>query len=110
MAAGSIPGLGRSPGEEMATHSCLGNPLDRGFGQESGSPQSTGSQRISLGLVTKQQWMVGGGCAFGRCLSHEVGALINEISKGRDFRCISKSRSNYDIYKKASLNMKTQVG
>ena len=54
--------------------------------------------------------MVGGGCAFGRCLSHEVGALINEISKGQDFRCISKSRSNYDIYKKASLNMKTQVG
>ena len=30
---GSIPGLGRSPGEEMATllqNSCLENPMDRG--------------------------------------------------------------------------------
>ena len=44
---GSIPGLGRSPGEGNGNplqYSCLGNPLDRGFGQESGRPQSTGSQ------------------------------------------------------------------
>ena len=30
---GSIPGLGRSPGEEngnLLQHSCLGNPMDRG--------------------------------------------------------------------------------
>ena len=30
---GSIPGLGRSPGEEKGNplqHSCLGNPMDRG--------------------------------------------------------------------------------
>ena len=28
--AGSIPGSGRSPVKEMATHSSTGNPIDRG--------------------------------------------------------------------------------
>ena len=34
--AGSIPGLGRSPGEGNGNplqYSCLGNPMDRGAGQ-----------------------------------------------------------------------------
>ena len=30
---GSIPGLGRSPGEGMATHSCLENFMDSGASQ-----------------------------------------------------------------------------
>ena len=32
--SGSIPGSGRSPGEENGSplkHSCLGNPMDRGY-------------------------------------------------------------------------------
>ena len=43
--AGSIPGLGRSPGGEQGNPlkcSCLGNPMDR----EPGGLQSTGSQRV----------------------------------------------------------------
>ena len=42
---GSIPGLGRSPGEGRGTplhYSCLGNPMDGG----AWGLQSTGSQRV----------------------------------------------------------------
>ena len=43
---GSIPGLGRSPGEgnvNRLQHSCLENPMDRGVG----GLQSEGWQRVS---------------------------------------------------------------
>ena len=43
---GSIPGLGRSPGEGNGNpfqYSCLENPMDRG---EPGGLQSMGSQRV----------------------------------------------------------------
>ena len=43
---GSIPGLGRSPGEGNSNplqYSCLENPMDR---EEPGGLQSTGSQRV----------------------------------------------------------------
>ena len=43
---GSIPGLGRSPGEGNGNplqYSCLENPMDR---EEPGGLQSTGSQRV----------------------------------------------------------------
>ena len=42
---GSIPGLGRSPGEGNGNpllHSCLENPMD----EKPGGLQSTGSQRV----------------------------------------------------------------
>ena len=51
---GLIPGLGRSPGEGMATHSSiLAWEIPRT--EESGGLQSTGSQRVGHNLVTKQQ-------------------------------------------------------
>ena len=56
---GSIPGLGRSPGEENGNplqYSCLGNPMDRG----PGGLQSVGSQRVGHNLVTKQEQVNGG--------------------------------------------------
>ena len=43
---GSIPGLGRSPGERNGNplqYSCLENPMDR---EEPGELLSTGSQRV----------------------------------------------------------------
>ena len=46
---GSIPGLGRSPGEQNGSplqYSCLGNPLDRG---------TMGSQRVRQNWATEQQ-------------------------------------------------------
>ena len=49
---GSIPGLGRSPGEENGNplqHSCLENPMDEGAWwatQKPGRLQSTGLQRV----------------------------------------------------------------
>ena len=52
---GSIPGLGRSPGEGNGNplqYYCLGNLMDR---EETGRLQSMGSQRIKHNLVTKQQ-------------------------------------------------------
>jgi len=52
--AGSIPGLGRSPGEENGNpfqYSCLGNAM----AVEPGRLQSMGSQRVGHDLVTKQQ-------------------------------------------------------
>ena len=45
-ALGSIPGSGRSPGEENGCpvqYSCLENPMDR---EEPGGLQSVGSQRV----------------------------------------------------------------
>ena len=51
---GSIPGLGRSPGEgngSLLQHSCLGNLMDG----EPGGLQSTQSQRVGHNLATKQQ-------------------------------------------------------
>ena len=48
---GSIPGLGRSPGKEMAIHfSILTWRIPRT--EELGRLQSTGSQRVRLNLVT----------------------------------------------------------
>ena len=49
---GSIPGLGRSPGEGTGyplQYSCLENPMDRG----ACGLQSTGSQSVGYDLVTK---------------------------------------------------------
>ena len=49
---GSIPGLGRSPGEGNGNplqYYCLGNLMDR---EETGRLQSMGSQRIKHNLVT----------------------------------------------------------
>ena len=51
---GLIPGLGRSPGEGMATHSSiLAWEIPRT--EESDGLQSTGSQRVGYNLVMKQQ-------------------------------------------------------
>ena len=52
--AGSIPGLGRSPGEgngHPLQFSCLGNPMDRGAWWAA----VMGSQRVRHGWVTKYQ-------------------------------------------------------
>ena len=51
---GSIPDLGRSPGEGNGNpiqYAYLGNPMDRG----PGGLQSMGSQRVEHDLATKQQ-------------------------------------------------------
>ena len=51
---GSIPGLGRSPGEgndNSLQYSCLENPMDR----RAWGLQSMGLQRVRHDLVTKQQ-------------------------------------------------------
>ena len=51
---GLIPGLGRSPGEGMATHSSiLAWEIPRT--EKSDGLQSTGSQRVGYNLVMKQQ-------------------------------------------------------
>ena len=50
---GSIPGLGRAPGEGSGNplqYSCLGNHMDRGAWQA-----SVGSQRVRYDLATQQQ-------------------------------------------------------
>ena len=50
--AGSIPGLGRSPGEGNGNplqYSCLESPM------ESGVLQSMGSQRVGHNLATEQK-------------------------------------------------------
>ena len=60
--AGSIPGLGRSPGEGNGyplQYSCLMSPVDR---DKPGGLQSTGSQRVGQDLATKQQQ-----CFFSAC-------------------------------------------
>ena len=52
---GSIPGLGRSPGERNGNplqYSCLGNPMDRGAWWATYSPWGCG---VGHDLVTKQQ-------------------------------------------------------
>ena len=75
---GSIPRLGRSPGEGNGNplqYSCLENPMDRGSWQ---TLQSMELQRIGYNLVTKQQqhmafhrgnraafWMLPGGSVEG---------------------------------------------
>ena len=49
---GSVPGLGRSPGEGNGNplqYSCLGNPMDRGAWQAT----VHGVTRVGHGLVTK---------------------------------------------------------
>ena len=51
--AGSIRGLGRSPGEgngNLRQYSCLGNRMDRGAWW---ATQSMGSQRVGHDLATK---------------------------------------------------------
>ena len=50
---GSVPGLGRSPGEgngSLLQYSCLGNPME-----EPGRLLSMGSQRVRRDLAIKQQ-------------------------------------------------------
>ena len=52
---GSIPGLGRSPGEGNGNplqHSCLGNPTDRGAWQ---ATVHAGHKRARQDLATQQQ-------------------------------------------------------
>ena len=52
--AGSIPWLGRSPGEGNGNplqYSCLGNPMDRG----AWGLQTMGLQRVGHNLEAKQQ-------------------------------------------------------
>ena len=52
--AGSIPGLGISPGEGHSNplqYSCLENPLDGGTWRAT----AQGSQRVGYNLATKQQ-------------------------------------------------------
>ena len=54
---GSIPGLGRSPGEGKSSplqYSCLGNPMHK----EAGGLQSMGLQRIRHDLATEQQSII----------------------------------------------------
>ena len=54
--AGSIPGLGRSPGEGNGNplqYSCLKNPMDRGAWQTA----VHGLQRVGYNLVTKQHFL-----------------------------------------------------
>ena len=51
---GSIPGFGRSPGEEKGNppqYSCLGKPVDRGAWRST----VMGSQRVGQDFATKQQ-------------------------------------------------------
>ena len=48
---GSIPGLGRSPGEGNGKDSCLENPIDRGAWQAT----VHGVARVRHDLATKQQ-------------------------------------------------------
>ena len=51
---GSIPGLGRSPGEgngSLLQYSCLENPMDRG----TSGLQSIGSQRVGHDLVIEHE-------------------------------------------------------
>ena len=51
--SGSIPGLGRSPGEGNGNplkYSCLGNPMDRGAWKAT----AHGTTRVRYDLVTKQ--------------------------------------------------------
>ena len=50
---GSIPGSGRSPGEEMATHSSV-LAWETPQTEEPNRLQSLGSQRVGYALVTKQ--------------------------------------------------------
>ena len=53
--AGSIPQVGRSPGEgndSPLQYSCLGNPVDRGTWWAT----VQGVARVGHNLVTKQQW------------------------------------------------------
>ena len=55
---GSIPGTGRSPGEENGNplqYSCLGNPIDRGAWQ---ATVHRVAERVRHNLVTKQQLLV----------------------------------------------------
>ena len=52
---GSIPGLGRSPGEEMATHSSI-LAWEISWTEEPGGLQPRGSQRVGQNLATKQQF------------------------------------------------------
>ena len=50
---GSISGSGRSPGEEMATHSSILD-WEIPWAEEPGGLQSMGSQRVGHNLATKQ--------------------------------------------------------
>ena len=50
-----IPEWGRSPGEEMATHSSI-LAWKIPWTEESGRLQSIGWQRVGYDLATKQQW------------------------------------------------------
>ena len=52
--AGSVPELGRSPKEEMATHSNI-LAWRIPWTEEAGRLQSLGSQRVGQDLVTEQQ-------------------------------------------------------
>ena len=51
---GLIPGSGRSPGEEMATHSSI-LAWKTPWTEEPGGLHSRGCKRVGLDLATKQQ-------------------------------------------------------
>ena len=60
---GSIPGLGRSPGEEngnLVQYSCLGNPMDRGALQATVHEVTKAQMRLSMyaRVTTKQQQLL----------------------------------------------------
>ena len=60
---GSIPGLGRSPGEEngnLVQYSCLGNPMDRGALQATVHEVTKAQMRLSMHarVTTKQQQLL----------------------------------------------------
>ena len=62
--SGSIPGLGRSPGEgngNRLQYSCLENPMDRGAWQ---AIVHRSRKRVGHDLVTKQQQQPGLGCGM----------------------------------------------
>ena len=50
---GSIPGSGRSPGEEMATHSSIFD-WEIQLAEKPGGLQSMGLQRVGHNLATRQ--------------------------------------------------------
>ena len=67
-ATGSIPGLGRSPGEGNGNplqYSCLENPMDRGaWGPIVQVQSSPGHKRVRNDLATKQQTITSGNRIF----------------------------------------------
>ena len=78
--AGSIPGLGRCPGEENGNPLqcfCLGNPMDRGAWQAT----PIGLQRVGHDLATKQQ--TGLDFNLKSCDPMDSGSSVHGISQAK---------------------------